>query len=84
MMKRKLLALLALLCCLCACAGAESIWTATDLSPAAEEMPLAEDITQEVLINGEVYKEYDRKRNYERRVRDLVNVCEKILKDWKD
>lgn len=38
----------------------------------------------EVLVNGEVYKMYDRKRNYERRVRDLVNVCEKILKDWKD
>lgn len=64
MMKRKLLALLALLCCLCACAGAESIWTATDLSPAAEEMPLAEDITQEVLINGEA------NRNHLNRMRD--------------
>ena len=48
----KLLLLTLILVCLCACAGAEAIWTATDLSPATEEMPLAEDITQEVLLNG--------------------------------
>lgn len=48
----KLLLLTLLLCCLCAFAGAEEIWTATDLTPATEDMPLSEDITQEVLING--------------------------------
>lgn len=31
-------------------------------------------------INGVPYKAYDRKRNYERRVRDLKNVCDRILR----
>lgn len=63
-MIRKLLVLLALLMCLCACAGAEGIWTATDLTPAGEDMPLAEDITQAVLINGEMGRKHlDRMRD---------------------
>lgn len=52
----KLLPLLLVLLCLCACAGAEEIWTATDLTPATVDMPLAEDITQQVLINGSLDK----------------------------
>ena len=54
----KLLLAVLVLLCLCACAGAEEIWTATDLTPATEDMPLAEDITQQVLINGEMDKAY--------------------------
>lgn len=52
----KLLLTVLVLLCLCACAGADEIWTATDLSPATADMPLAEDITQEVLINGSLDK----------------------------
>lgn len=48
----KLLMLVMVMLCLCACASADGIWTATDLSPATEDMPLSEDITQEVLLNG--------------------------------
>ena len=63
-MKWKLFALLALMLCLCACAGAEGIWTATDLAPATEETPLAEDITQQVFINGEMGRKHlDRMRD---------------------
>ncbi len=48
----KLLLLVLAIVCLCSAAGAEGIWTATDLTPATEDIPLAEDITQEVLLNG--------------------------------
>lgn len=48
----KFAALLLLLLLLCVSAGAEGIWTATDLTPATEDMPLSEDVTQEVLLNG--------------------------------
>ena len=37
-----------------------------------------------VTINGVVYKEYDTKRNYERRVRDLANVVKRFLDAWED
>jgi len=70
---RKLLLALAAMLCLCAIAAAEEIrtatdlpsgaadgeiWTATDLTPATADMPFAEDITQEVLINGESTKKH--------------------------
>lgn len=31
-----------------------------------------------VTINGHVYRTYDPKRNYSRRLRDLVNVCDRL------
>ena len=50
-----LLAVLAL-ACLCASAMAEQTWLSTMLLPATEDLPLAEDITQQVLLNGEMNK----------------------------
>ena len=35
----KLLLLVLAIVCLCSAAGAEGIWTATDLTPATEDMP---------------------------------------------
>ena len=32
-----------------------------------------------VTINGHVYRTYDPKRNYSRRLRDLVNVCDRLM-----
>lgn len=52
----KLMLMLVLLCTLCSCAGAEALGTATDLTPATADMPLSEDITQQVLINGAMDK----------------------------
>lgn len=37
-----------------------------------------------ITINGVTYKESDRKRNYERRVRDLKNACRRFLEGWEE